>query len=97
MTEKIKNPQYIVFSDDIEWCRTNMKFPTGTLYESGKDPIWEKIRLMYSCKNFIISNSTFSWWAQFLSRERNKIVIAPKQWNKFEYMDNIYNKKWILI
>lgn len=97
MNKKIKEPQYIVFSDDVEWCKKNMNFPKGTLYESGKDPVWEKIRLMYNCKNFIISNSTFSWWAQYLSRNKNKIVIAPKKWNNFEYMDNIYDKKWGLI
>ena len=97
MNKKIKKTQYIVFSDDIEWCKKNMKFPKNTLYESGDDPIWEKIRLMYNCKNFIISNSTFSWWAQYLSRNENKFIIAPKVWNKFEYANPIYNSKWHII
>lgn len=97
MNDLIEKPQYIVFSDDVEWCKKNMKFPEETIFETEGNPIWEKIRLMYSCKHFIISNSTFSWWAQYLSRNTNKIVIAPKVWNKFEYMDLIYDKKWILI
>ena len=97
MDKIVKNPQYIVFSDDVEWCKNNMKFPEGTLFETENNPIWEKIRLMYSCKHFIISNSTFSWWAQYLSRNENKKVIAPKRWNNFEYMDLIYNKSWILL
>ena len=74
------NFQYIVFSDDIEWVKENMKFPDGTLFEDGTDPVWEKLRLMYSCKHFIISNSTFSWWAQYLSKNENKIVISPSKW-----------------
>ena len=96
LNELVEKPQYIVFSDDIEWCKNNIDFPENTLFESGVDPIWEKIRLMSSCKHFIISNSTFSWWAQYLSKNKNKIVIAPKKWNNFEYAELIYDKNWIL-
>ena len=97
MNRLVDNPHYIVFSDDVEWCKNNIKFPKNTKFESGNDPIWEKIRLMYSCKNFIISNSTFSWWSQYLSRNDEKKVIAPKNWNNFEYSEHIYDKNWILI
>ena len=97
MNKLISKPQYVVFSDDVEWCKNNMDFPENTVYESGKDPVWEKIRLMYSCKNFILSNSTFSWWAQYLSQNEEKIVIAPEKWNNFEYSKLIYDDKWILI
>ena len=78
MNKIIDNPQYVIFSDDIEWCKTNMKFPKDTVYEKGDDPVWEKLRLMYLCKNLIISNSTFSWWEQYLSINDRKIVIASQ-------------------
>lgn len=97
INELIQNPQYIVFSDDVEWCKNNMNFPEGTLYESGDDPVWEKLRLMYECKHFIISNSTFSWWAQFLSRNENKKVIAPTKWKNTFQNNDIYQDNWILI
>lgn len=77
----ISNPTFIFFSDDIEWVRKNILCDVPCFYETGKDPIWEKLRLMYSCKHFIISNSTFSWWAQYLSRNEDKIVIAPDRWS----------------
>lgn len=32
---------------------------------------------MKSCKHFLLSNSTFSWWAMWLNELEKKIVIAP--------------------
>lgn len=97
MQEMVKDPQFVVFSDDVEWCKKHMSFPEGTIFESGKDPVWEKLRLMYSCKHFIISNSTFSWWAQYLSRNENKIVIAPSKWRNYGYCEDIFEDNWIKI
>lgn len=78
--KRVDNPTFVFFSDDIEWVKDNVKLDTPCYYESGNDPVWEKIRLMYSCKHFILSNSTFSWWAQYLSRNEAKIVISPNRW-----------------
>ena len=81
MKEKLENPTFIFFSDDINWVKENIKIGECVCYyERGVDPVWEKLRLMYSCKHFIISNSSFSWWAQYLSRNENKIVISPNRW-----------------
>lgn len=60
--------------------KKNIPVDVPAYYESGLDPIWEKMRLMYSCKHFIISNSTFSWWAQFLGSWKDKVVISPDRW-----------------
>lgn len=76
----VENPTFIFFSDDIDWVRQNIKVDVPCCYESGSDPVWEKLRLMYSCKHFIISNSSFSWWAQYLGRHPNKVVISPDHW-----------------
>jgi hypothetical protein len=35
---------------------------------------------MSGCQSHIIANSSFSWWASFLSRSRDKIVYAPDNW-----------------
>ena len=78
--EELPNCKFFVFSDDVEDVKKNMHFPFDVTYERGDDPVWEKLRLMYSCKHFIISNSTFSWWAQYLSRNPDKIVYAPIPW-----------------
>ena len=94
--EKVENPTFIIFSDDIKWCRENLNIENA-YFEDGTDPIWEKLRLMYSCKHFIISNSTFSWWAQYLSRNDKKVVIAPSKWQNFGYYEDIYEDSWIKI
>ena len=79
--QKVKNPVFIIFSDDVEWSVQNLKIEGAEVFaESGNDPLWEKTRLMYSCKHFIISNSSFSWWVQYLSRNKDKIVVCPSRW-----------------
>lgn len=97
--EKVDNPFFVVFSDDIDWVKTNMNFGERAIYESGSDPLWEKLRLMSSCKHFIISNSTFSWWAQYLSVSKNKVVVAPNRWKNISYKKDsskldIYQDFW---
>lgn len=78
----IENPYFFVFSDDIEWAQNNLKFPNpNVIFVSGNsDKVEQDIILMSNCKHNIISNSSFSWWAQFLNSNPEKIVITPEYW-----------------
>lgn len=80
--ENVKNPVLFFFSDDIAWCKEQFARNIGVpiYFESGNDDLSEKLRLMSACKHFIISNSTFSWWAQWLGTDDDKIVISPCKW-----------------
>lgn len=82
--EKVPSAVVIVFSDEIDWVKNHLRFEGEVYYEDGTDNVAEKLRLMSSCKHFVISNSTFSWWAQQLATNEDKIVVAPKKWR----MDN---------
>lgn len=84
------------FSDEIEWVKKNMNVACEAYYESGDDPLWEKLRLMSACKHFVISNSTFSWWAQHLSQNPNKIVVAPRLWRANDKSYDIRQANWTL-
>jgi hypothetical protein len=90
------NPQFIVISDDIEWCKTNLNIPTAyyTSNEQGVD-----MCLLSMSDHNIIANSTFSWWGAWLNNNPDKIVIAPKIWfgpaySHFDTTD-IYCNNWI--
>ena len=102
MDSIIDNPQYIIFSDDIEWAKEYInfekEFPEHRFYyESKGNSVEEKIFLMTKCKHFIISNSTFSWWPQFLSTSTKKTVIAPTNWFTNGDKCGLYQEEWVLI
>lgn len=65
----------IVFSDDIDWCKTLQIFQ-GFTFSLGNPYV--DLQLMSKCDKHIIANSSFSWWGAWLSESDN--VIAPKQW-----------------
>lgn len=90
ITKKIKNPMFYIFSDDIEWCVENLKidyphFFVDHTYKGNKFSSY--LKLMSSCKNFIIPNSTFAWWATWLNQNEQKIVYVPKNWFNVNYVN----------
>lgn len=96
---------FIVFSDDIEWCKTNMKYKNIYYCEYTEDVglTHEEtdLILMSMCDHNIIANSSFSWWGAWLNTNKNKKVVSPKRWyvNPEKNFNNryIYCKDWIVI
>ena len=79
--EKIKEPKFFVFSDDIEWCETNLNLEDAVMVR-GNTGInsYLDMYFMSLCKHNIIANSTFSWWGAWLNANPYKKVAAPSQW-----------------
>tara|TARA_Y100000296_G_C5144388_1_gene242889 strand:+ start:269 stop:1030 length:762 start_codon:yes stop_codon:yes gene_type:complete len=73
-----ENTNYMIFSDDPEWCLKNFSMKHFKVVEGEEDYV--DMYLMSMCKNNIIANSSFSWWAAWLNKNDDKIVIAPKVW-----------------
>jgi hypothetical protein len=73
-----------VFSDDIGQAKNLLKPIEGTFQlkyvepPEGNNPL-ESLVLFGKAKFGVIANSTFSWWASFLSEDM-EIVIAPDKW-----------------
>lgn len=95
-----KDKTFIIFSDDIEWCKKSFNFIEKKFFiDSSID--FEELYLMSYCKNNIIANSSFSWWGAWMNEYDDKKVIAPKRWfgPSLGYHDtsDIYCKNWIIL
>lgn len=81
-----RDTTFLVFSDDIDWCKQTFDSPRFTFSENssvaGDPPRSEYIDLylMSMCQHQIIANSTFSWWGSWLNQNPHKRIIAPKNW-----------------
>lgn len=82
LAERIPNPQFFVFSDDIGWTRQNLHLEYSTTFvdHNGATREYEDLRLMSMCKHNIIANSSFSWWGAWLNTNPGKMVLAPRRW-----------------
>ncbi|WP_266363310.1 alpha-1,2-fucosyltransferase [Tellurirhabdus rosea] len=83
LKQRLERPTLFVFSDDMDWCRTNLRFRLPAVYAAEEHslpggPI--HFQLMTLCRHFVIPNSTFSWWAAFLGRKADSLVVAPRLW-----------------
>ena len=84
-----------VFSDDIKWCKENLKFKNMIFIEGLSD--LEDLHLMSMCKHNIIANSSFSWWGAWLNKNPNKIVVSPTIWFNGLNSSDIIPENWIRI
>lgn len=82
---------FLVFSDDIEWCKRQDIFK-GCEFSEGRNEV-DDLNLMASCEGHIIANSSFSWWAAYLGggktvapsndnwyRDKKERTKCPKSW-----------------
>jgi hypothetical protein len=90
---------FMVFSDDIAWCKENINFSNNILFSESKSEI-EDLHLMSRCKHHIIANSSFSWWGAWLCTNPNKIIVRPSVWFGVDnsHLDDkdICPKNWII-
>ena len=70
--------QVVIFSDDSKWCMKQELFSDDRFLVSNATGPYHDLYMMTQCSDFIIANSTFSWWGAWLANRG--AVIAPKKW-----------------
>lgn len=99
--EKVDRPYFYIFSDDLKWVRESFVIENSTI-------VGEKfyglkygtyLKLMSSCKHFIIPNSSFAWWASWLGNYPSKNVIAPDAWFRDSTIDttDLIPSNWLRV
>lgn len=67
----------MVFSDDTLWCKEHFRISERRIVFSENKNAIEQLSLMSRFSNFVLANSTFSWWGAYLSKTENKKVVRP--------------------
>tara|TARA_Y100000592_G_scaffold97075_1_gene166969 strand:- start:2795 stop:3700 length:906 start_codon:yes stop_codon:yes gene_type:complete len=95
---------FIIFSDDIPWCKENLKGPDivyskySTYEELTPKAEYLDLCCMTHCNNLVIACSSFSWWGAYINKNNGKIVVPDKWWGP-QYSDrkeqDIRPPEWI--
>lgn len=83
----IDNPQYFIFSDSIELVKKELGGIENVSFIH--ELPFDDFIIMSKCRNNIIDDSTFSWWAAYINKSENHKVISPfrKLYGKYTLPD----------
>ncbi len=78
---------FLVFSDSvdeskkvIEQIKTDNKGFCNLKFTYGKGDALTTLKAIAACNAIVMSNSTFSFWSQYINPNPDKLVTAPKKW-----------------
>jgi hypothetical protein len=96
--EKDKNANFVIISDDIEYCKTYRVFNNiNKVFFNNSSPLETIYFMSFFYKGGICCNSTFSWWGSYLNNNRNKLVLFPSKWINNEWSVDIYYENSTII
>ena len=97
-----KDRQVVIFSDDPDWCYKQKLFADDRflISDKGNGP-YHDLYMMTQCNDFIIGNSTYSWWGAWLSNNPDKVVYYPNKWfgpnNRNNLSHDLFPESWRMI
>lgn len=86
-TSENDNLIFYVFSDDVLFSKQyleSIQEKNGIKYcfaypeYQSDNRTLDDLLLMSCCKHMIMANSSYSWWAAWLNKNKNKIVVCPE-------------------
>jgi hypothetical protein len=98
-SSEIRSREVWVFSNNLVDAKEllGQDFATNFLFINDEElTSTEVLETMRHGSGFVISNSTFSWWAAYLAHDVNAQVIAPQKWyKKYPTPKGIYPSSWV--
>ncbi len=76
-----------VSSNNIEWCKKWLDLPDNVIWDEPDFSVYDRVHVMTHARYYILSNSSFSWWIQYLCHYDQKIVVIP-------YIENFGLFQW---
>jgi len=103
-----KESECLVFSDDINWCKKNLKIDGKYIESKEALPDYLDLAIMSLCNGGIISNSTFAWWGAWLQKSNTQPILTPDPQHfgtggwfgescKGTNMDDLIPDGWIIV
>lgn len=90
--------ELFVFSDEPDYVQQHLDTDglPATFVRGSWPAVWD-LDLMARCRHFILSNSTFSWWGQYLAEPEGRRVFAPDRWYANGKRSALYAADWTLL
>lgn len=102
--KNIKNFEFDVYTDDYEWVKKQKIFKEAKYIENSKDivnrdekSVKSTFTKMLNYQNYVIANSTYSWWAALLSEQNTSVIIQPDPFFKLANNAKMDVPSWIKI
>ena len=81
LNDKLNIPKYFIFTDDMVWVKSWLQIQDNIIFVSDTLDDIEDFWIMRQCNHFVISDSTFAFWAAWCCTKEANVVITQQNIN----------------